>query len=55
MLKKTASFVLGSSKSGAGFLVRYRREGYRWTSFDTEVVWTVQVQGEPEEEPLLAP
>jgi hypothetical protein len=41
--------------SGAGFLVWCRRQGRSWTLFDTEVAWTIQVQVEPEEEPLLAP
>ncbi|RPH80940.1 MAG: hypothetical protein EHM80_03905 [Nitrospiraceae bacterium] len=40
--------------TGAGFLVWCRREGHRWTLFETDIVWTVQVQGEAEEEPLLA-
>ncbi len=41
--------------TGAGFLVWCRRQGRRWTLFDTEVAWTIQVRGEPEEGPLLAP
>ena len=41
--------------SGAGFLVWCRRHGQNWTLFDTEVVWTIQPQVEPEEGPLLAP
>ena len=41
--------------TGAGFLVWCRRQGRSWTLFDTEVVWTIQPQGEPEEGPLLAP
>ena len=41
--------------TGAGFLVWCRRQGRSWTLFDTEVVWTIQPQVEPEEEPLLAP
>jgi hypothetical protein len=38
--------------TGAGFLVWCRRQGQRWTLFDTEVAWTIQLQ---EEGPLLAP
>ena len=34
--------------TGAGFLVWCRRQGRRWTLFDTEVTWTIQVQAEPE-------
>ena len=41
--------------TGAGFLVWFRRQGRSWTLFDTEVAWTIQAQGEPEEGPLLAP
>jgi hypothetical protein len=41
--------------TGAGFLVWCRRQGRSWTLFDTEVVWTIQVQVDPEEGPLLAP
>jgi hypothetical protein len=41
--------------TGAGFLVWFRRQERRWTLFDTEVVWTIQSQVEPEEGPLLAP
>lgn len=41
--------------TGAGFLVWCRRQGPHWTLFDTEVVWTIQAHGEPEEGPLLAP
>ena len=41
--------------TGAGFLVWCRRQGRSWTLFDTEVVWTIQAQVEPEEGPLLAP
>ena len=41
--------------TGAGFLVWFRRQGRSWTLFDTEVVWTIQPQVEPEEWPLLAP
>lgn len=41
--------------TGAGFLVWCRRQGRSWTLFDTEVVWTIQAQAEPEEGPLLAP
>jgi hypothetical protein len=41
--------------TGAGFLVWCRRQGRSWTLFDTEVVWIIQPQVEPEEGPLLAP
>jgi hypothetical protein len=41
--------------TGAGFLVWFRRQGRSWTLFDTEVAWTIQAQGEPEEGPMLAP
>ena len=41
--------------TGAGFFVWCRRQGQRWTLFDTEVAWTIQAQVEPEEGPLLAP
>ena len=41
--------------TGAGFLVWCRRQGRKWTLFDTEVAWTIQAQLEPEEGPLLAP
>lgn len=41
--------------TGAGFLVWCRRQGRRWTLFDSEVVWTIQAHVEPEEGPLLAP
>jgi hypothetical protein len=34
--------------TGAGFLVWCRRQGRRWTLFDTEVMWTIQVQAESE-------
>jgi hypothetical protein len=47
--------VLRLDGTGAGFLVWCRRQGQRWTLFDTEVAWTVQPQLEPEEGPLLAP
>ena len=47
--------VLRPDGTGAGFLVWCRRQGQRWTLFDTEVTWTIQSQVEPEEEPLLAP
>jgi hypothetical protein len=47
--------VLRSDGTGAGFLVWLRRQGQSWTLFDTEVVWTIQAQGEPEGGPLLAP
>ena len=41
--------------TGAGFLVWFLRQGRSWTLFDTEVAWTIQAQGEPEEGPMLAP
>jgi hypothetical protein len=41
--------------TGAGFLVWFRRQGRSWTLFDTEVAWTIQIQEEPEDGPLLAP
>lgn len=41
--------------TGAGFLMWFRRQSQRWMLFDTEVAWTIQDQGEPEEGPLLAP
>jgi len=47
--------ILRHDSTGAGFLVWFRRQGRRWTLFDTEVAWTVQVQVEPEERPRLAP
>ena len=47
--------VLRPDGTGAGFLVWCRRQGRSWTLFDTEVVWTIQPQVEPEEGPLLAP
>jgi hypothetical protein len=47
--------TLRPDDTGAGFLVWCRRQGRSWTLFDTEVVWTIQVQVDPEEEPLLAP
>ena len=47
--------VLRPDGTGAGFLVWFRRQGRSWTLFDTEVAWTIQVQREPEEGPLLAP
>jgi hypothetical protein len=34
--------------TGAGFLVWCRRQGRRWTLFDTEVIWTIQAEAEPE-------
>ena len=34
--------------TGAGFLMWCRRQGQRWALFDTEVMWTIQVQAEPE-------
>ena len=46
---------LRSDGTGARFLVWSRRAGRSWTLFDAEVAWTIQSQGEPEEEPLLAP
>lgn len=47
--------VLRPDGTGAGFLVWFRRQERRWMLFDTEVVWTIQAQVEPEEGPLLAP
>jgi hypothetical protein len=47
--------VLRPDGTGAGFLVWCRRQGQRWTLFDTEVVWTTQAQVEPDGGPLLAP
>lgn len=47
--------TLRPNGTGAGFLVWCRRQGRRWTLFDTEVVWTIQAHVEPEEGPLLAP
>jgi len=47
--------VVRPDGTGAGFLVWFRRQIGNWTVFDTEVVWTIQTQAEPEEEPLLAP
>ena len=41
--------------TGAGFLLRFRRQGQNWTLFDTEFAWTIRPQLEPEDEPLLAP
>ena len=41
--------------TGAGFLLWCRRQGRSWILFDTEVAWTMQVQVDPEEGPLLAP
>lgn len=41
--------------TGAGLLVWFRRQGRSWTLFDTEVAWTIQVQTERDEGPLLAP
>jgi hypothetical protein len=40
--------VLRPDDTGAGFLVWCRRQGRSWTLFDTEVVWTIQAQAEPE-------
>ena len=34
--------------TGAGFLVWCRRQGRHWTLFDTEVIWAIQAQAEPE-------
>lgn len=34
--------------TGAGFLVWCRRQGRSWMLFDTEVMWTIQAQAEPE-------
>jgi hypothetical protein len=42
-------------RSGAGFLVWFRRQGSRWTIWDTEVIWTVRIQPESDGGPLLAP
>jgi hypothetical protein len=47
--------ILRPDSTGAGFLVWFRRHERSWTLFDTQVAWTVQSQGDPEEEPLLAP
>ncbi len=47
--------VLRPDGSGAGFLVWCRRQGQRWTLFDTEVAWMTQAQVEPDGGPLLAP
>lgn len=47
--------ILRPDGSGAGFLVWFRRQGRSWTLFDTEVVWTIQIQRAPDEGPLLAP
>ena len=41
--------------SGAGFLVWLRRQETAWSIWDTEVVWTVRVEPEPDGRPLLAP
>ena len=41
--------------TGAGFLVWFRRQERGWTLFDTEVVWTIQDQEEPEGGQFLAP
>jgi len=41
--------------TGARFLVWCRRQGRSWTLVETEIVWTIQAQLEPEEGPLLAP
>jgi hypothetical protein len=34
--------------TGAGLLVWCHRQGRRWTLFDTEVAWTIQVQADSE-------
>ena len=47
--------TLRPDDTGAGFLVWCRRQGRSWTLFDTEVVWTIQPQVEPDGGPLLAP
>lgn len=47
--------TLRPDSTGAGFLVWFRRQSRSWTLFDTEVVWTIQAQVEPEEGPVLAP
>ena len=47
--------ALRPDDTGAGFLVWFRRQGRSWTLFDTEVVWTIQPQVEPDGGLLLAP
>ena len=47
--------VLRPDGTGAGFLVWFRRQERGWTLFDTEVVWTIQIQEEPEGGQFLAP
>jgi len=47
--------VLRLDGTGAGFLVWCRRQRRSWILFDTEVAWTIQVQAESKEGPLLAP
>lgn len=41
--------------SGAGFLVWLRRQGAAWSIWDTDVVWTIHLEREPDGGPLLAP
>ncbi|MEY4705315.1 MAG: hypothetical protein RL042_1520 [Nitrospirota bacterium] len=41
--------------TGAGFLIWFHRRGRDWVILDTEVVWAIQAQEEPEGGPLLAP
>lgn len=41
--------------SGAGFLVWLHRQGTAWSIWDTEVVWTVRIESDPDGGPLLAP
>jgi hypothetical protein len=45
--------ILRPDGTGAGFFVWCRRQGQRWTLFDTEVIWTIQ--SHPDGGPLLAP
>lgn len=47
--------VLRPDGTGAGLLLRFRRQGQNWMAFDTEVAWTIRPQLEPEDELLLAP
>ena len=44
-----------SDGSGAGFLVWLRRQGTAWSIWDTEIIWTVRLEPEPDGGPLLAP
>ena len=41
--------------TGAGFLIWFRRQDRAWTLVDTDVVWTVREEGEPDGGPALAP